>query len=844
VELVGVSSLAEAFPLLTGDAAIERVLDRYCRQQVEEWEAQRQRKEEDEEADPDLLRYYVEPHYSLLMYGMPSETSQRILEAGDESAERNADPYQPVAKPGDDWSVELVKLLMSSRRLCLTEDSGAGKSIFTRRLQAFLCSPQGQQDLFGNRPALVVRWEQRDRNWPASFKRADLIAELAEVVLPAVDASPTSATAAAVAEWALQHGRVFVILDALDQVTKPESLESLEESLKTGPLRDCPIVMTGRVFAVTDNWPMFEQTTGWRFARIDGFDRPQQEEYLRPSDLDQLFPDYQAVVPLLRVPLILALIRRLVKAGAYHKFRTRADLYYQMHEHFTKQAARKLGLRTGAFELFRWREILAAGACEMMTREQYGYAVQGVDAIIAVREGASRRCSRPVTDDEWRVLGEFSQLTDRCILEGATKENWCWTHRGMMEFYCGIHLARNSQPGWITEDEQGHIRCDDEKVRRLAANPNWRCAYRFAIEMPAEVWQEPPDILTASLAELFQSPRSPSAIPPSPQYSGERVGVRGTADSQRSALAAPLPRPTELIYRAWPLLDPARQDLNPDRPTLPRGPDVINAFQAAASAAVKTMQFVRCPKNPTEDFLPFQMGASVSEKGSFNDERPQHPVIVTAFLLQTTPVTNAQFELFDPTHRSSRDKYSLHDNCPVIYVSWYDAWAFSRWAGGRLPTEAEWERACRAGSETRWSFGDDESTLGEYAWYDDNSGNTTHPVGEKQPNAWGLYDINVCEWCSDWYGDYAPGEVRDPTGLASASYRVYRGGSWYFAAACCRSARRYGFSPSNRHYILGFRLAAVQAPSGAGESSGRQQERSLTRRSKRGSCGAEPRFEP
>ncbi len=134
----------------------------------------------------------------------------------------------------------------------------------------------------------------------------------------------------------------------------------------------------------------------------------------------------------------------------------------------------------------------------------------------------------------------------------------------------------------------------------------------------------------------------------------------------------------------------------------------------------------------------------------------------------------------------------------------------------RLPTEAEWEYACRSGTTTRYYFGDDSADLGDYAWYRGNTEGMgegrTHRVGEKRPNAWGLYDMhgNVLEWCSDWYGSdyYANSPLEDPTGPESGSQRVARGGRWRSTAKFCRSAPRNRLSPRNRwSERLGFRLA-------------------------------------
>jgi formylglycine-generating enzyme required for sulfatase activity len=127
----------------------------------------------------------------------------------------------------------------------------------------------------------------------------------------------------------------------------------------------------------------------------------------------------------------------------------------------------------------------------------------------------------------------------------------------------------------------------------------------------------------------------------------------------------------------------------------------------------------------------------------------------------------------------------------------------------RLPTEAEWEYACRAGTTTTYSFGDDESKLGDHAWFDEHGGAQTHPVGYQKPNAWGLYDMhgNVSEWCGDWYGHYGSGPATDPQGPSGASSRIDRGGDWHNAARFCRSANRSWQDPSDRYITLGFRLA-------------------------------------
>lgn len=150
------------------------------------------------------------------------------------------------------------------------------------------------------------------------------------------------------------------------------------------------------------------------------------------------------------------------------------------------------------------------------------------------------------------------------------------------------------------------------------------------------------------------------------------------------------------------------------------------------------------------------------------------------------------------------------ENHPVVYVTWYGAKEFAVWAGGDLPTEAQWEYACRAGTETTYSFGPDATHMDAHCWYKSNSSSVTQIVGSKKPNAFGLYDMygNVWEWCRDFNGPYNTnsGAVTDPAGPASGSARILRGGSWNNVPSQCRSASRYSKDPAFDTFVIGFRI--------------------------------------
>ena len=208
----------------------------------------------------------------------------------------------------------------------------------------------------------------------------------------------------------------------------------------------------------------------------------------------------------------------------------------------------------------------------------------------------------------------------------------------------------------------------------------------------------------------------------------------------------------------------------------------------------------------------FMMGAT-SEQGSdaMSDEKPVHQVILSSYYIGQTEVTQALWEAVMGKNPSE----SKGDNKPVEQVSWDDCQDFVRILSNltgkqfRLPTEAEWEYACRGGKKSRGYKYSGSNTIEDVAWCYDNRPGGTRPVGTKSPNELGIYDMsgNVWEWCQDWYGSYSSAAQTNPTGASTGSYRLYRGGSWFNDAKGCRSSYRDSSTPDDRGNGLGLRLA-------------------------------------
>jgi len=235
----------------------------------------------------------------------------------------------------------------------------------------------------------------------------------------------------------------------------------------------------------------------------------------------------------------------------------------------------------------------------------------------------------------------------------------------------------------------------------------------------------------------------------------------------------------------------------------------------------------------------FRMGSTGQWAGT--SDQPVHEVTVSSFFISTHEITQAQHEAVMDTNPS----FFLGPNRPVEMLDWYEAARFCNrlseiegfskfyddddlnsraltvrmtWdaTGYRLPTEAEWEYACRAGTTTDYHNGNEtqevcdpvDPNLSEIAWYCGNAGDETHDVGQKTPNGFGLYDMsgNVYEWCNDWWEEYSPDSQIDPRGPSTGTRHVRRGGSWGAAARSCRSAARGACIPEGRHDHMGFRI--------------------------------------
>ncbi len=801
-----VTCLGPLYKVLMGNAAVERVLKRYAEKQQKAWEEERR------SVKADALLYYVPPNFGWM-----------------ESQSEGATKYHRIE--GESEEDRLEALLQIGRWLRIAENPGVGKSVFTRRLQAFLSSDSGQRRVFGGKPPLVVRWENIPDKWP----RTNFVEALEQAVKSECG---SECDATEVVSYAIKHKRCAIILDAMDQVGESETIEEVLSELNTflnefG--QSCYVVLTGRPLIINAHVDSLWKNEDWTLAHIEDFDLHQQYRYLRgPSEteLRSLFgsidqqvqitrlvkeaastdeksltnalkakmPYFDQVNELLRTPYNLYLIRELARQnrGTIPEFTSRADIYLQTCLRSIRRALQKILKKKSQLPAVTLRimDLLSAIACEMMVRNPAEIECAEDSFLIQeIRDSVGQRLSTgAISDDDWDRLRQVTGLSQRVTLRDC--EDWilAWHHPRMMQFFCGLYLARNSQPDWDQNEKQQlgfvKIHCGDDSVRTQAANPLWEEAFRFAMEIPAGTRND--SVLPASISLLFE--------PPPPDFV----------------------RPSQLIWEAWQLFEPE----DGSSPIL-QGAEVIRRqFQQPYEnmltgkgtpeqqqiADVFEQGFVLCPPSK-ENLSPYGFYHFTMDTPGATDREVPVEVELSPFQMQQFPVTREQYALYDPHHDQAHqkyvDKYAKEPGCPVIDVTWWDAWSFALFTGKILPSEAQWECACRAETETAFAFGDELTH--EQANFGVKVGHTT-PQGNYSPNKWELYDMhgNVWEWCQDWYHDKLPGG-RNPLMLGRAASRVIRGGSWNGSAEDCRSACRFRCWPEFRLNRLGFRVAAVPA---------------------------------
>jgi formylglycine-generating enzyme required for sulfatase activity len=644
-----------------------------------------------------------------------------------------------------------------------------------------------------------------------------------------------------------QTGRLILLLDSLDQAADNGRAEqTLQKLLTRDEWAACPIVFSTRPHALSTRWErLFKpHETAWRFVRIEQLDQDQQRRLLGELvDAQGAVPRYD-LIPVeargsLGVPRVCETFRKLERRDQFADLKTLADIAWKATTEMLLE-----GLKAcEAGDKLAWNPTKGKvpSAYRPVQRDIAFHLLAALAFQMFVNPnernepGAAPNLEHvPETATEALLLGVLNRLLEtkarlqaerrftEALLLGSLEpadffvnfEAVCAMNAGPLENYLLDHLGRHKELRWRNPTLQAFFAAawacrfaspeDLELIRRWVVDP-WNEEtevyaefWRFASEMKTEAMHRPTWVALTSL--LYDK-------------------------SITDAEGVPI-RSTEFLYRSWERMQgtAAQQQFLEEFPMLVRDGNIVAGELDQTSS---TWRFIPAGT--------FWMGAAKDEEYATEDERPLHQVTLSAFRMNVYAVTNAQYELFDRGHERRRGRFltdagvkpeELEDHRrPVVDVSWYDAWCFAKWTGNHLPTEAQWEYACRGGAPSYQTFHFGNSLSSTQANFDGNYPyggakkgpdlERTTKVGSYKPNAFGLYDMhgNVWEWCQDWYDQdyYRSSPQRDPPGPAGASVRVLRGGSWVYYGWGCRSAYRLRYTPDYRVRYFGFRLAAVPA---------------------------------
>ncbi len=743
------------------------------------------------------------------------------------------------------WSIrELLALEAEdhswvSRRWVVLGDPGAGKTTLLRHLAAGVA-------------------RQRPSPWVPVFESLSRLMREPEWLLDRLErqmkrAGEPAAGLAKVLDRAGQEGRLLLLLDGLDEVPQ-ERRDETEALLRQLSSRwpETPLIVTSR--------PIGYRRPDSDFRELDllPFGRAERREFLaRWFGRDSGQPDREradtaaaalegdpSLRDLASNPLYLTLMALLIEQGTSPD-RNRPRLYDQVFKLLLKGEH-----RSPATPMER-----PAAVRRMLRHLGYSMTEDNRDAEPA--EALEDRLYRPEADKiredlervgRWRprlsiFLDQLSKSSGILGPHDGPDADWRYWHRTFREALAaealedklgtpGGRAAVLVQAGAVTVQDlsrwaepyallAGRVADPDDLVRALVKENRplglraLATAHGLKEETLDEIlelseeWQERVKVYER-LPELIDEPLRALALI-------DRLRQRSRSGNDLFFLEAA----ARAVAQKWPdARRPSAQLCARFYDHVPAPPEDLFRWIETRDGRVELWREI-----PTGRFL---MGSPEGEEGSYDDEQPQHEVVVRSpFRMAAVPVTVAQYAAFDPEHRSHHqdkvagDRIALH---PVEQVTWYQASAFCRWLasqfpwaeGARLPSEEEWEYACRAGTETRYWKGNKESDLRDAGWYDANSDERTHRVGHKSANPWGLYDVhgNVWEWTlSKWSDDYSGREAGveiDPSTVelpaVARGDRVYRGGGYWNLARNARSAYRVGFDPLLTLRNQGFRV--------------------------------------